>query len=122
VVYFQDRLDGGVVESPRSRSHQVEPIADRRRDSRVRAADCDRRTSLSFLLGRTPGPIARGTTVADAELGPAPAIPPGLPASLLERRPDVVQAEQLLVRANANVGAPRPCSSGRQPDRISRRG
>ncbi len=34
-----------------------------------------------------------------------PPIPPGLPASLLERRPDVVQAEQLLVAANADIGA-----------------
>jgi multidrug efflux system outer membrane protein len=33
-----------------------------------------------------------------------PAVPPGLPASLLERRPDVVQAEQLLVAANADIG------------------
>ncbi len=34
-----------------------------------------------------------------------PPIPPGLPASLLERRPDVVQAEQMLVAANADIGA-----------------
>jgi len=105
VVYFQDRLDGGVsnrleldrIKSNRSRTAAAIP------EFEQQIAIAEHR--LSFLLGRTPGPIERGTTVADAELGPAPAIPPGLPASLLERRPDVVEAEQLLVAANANVGA-----------------
>jgi len=50
-----------------------------------------------------PGPIARGTPLVDQYL-PAH-VPAGLPAALLERRPDVVGAEQLLVAANANVGA-----------------
>src|SRR6185436_7864797 len=53
---------------------------------------------LSVLLGRNPGDIPRGKpieTLAD------PAIPPGLPATLLERRPDVLQAEQNLRATNA---------------------
>ena len=58
--------------------------------------------ALSVLLGRPPGTITRGTSPADQILPPK--IPAGLPAQLLERRPDVVQAEQLLVAANANVG------------------
>jgi outer membrane protein TolC len=56
------------------------------------------------LLGRTPGAIARATAPSATGLGSPPSIPPGLPASLLERRPDVVQAEQPLVAANADVG------------------
>ncbi len=57
---------------------------------------------LSLLLGRPPAPITRDRlTDTDAP----PAIPPGLPASLIERRPDVVQAEQILVAANADIGA-----------------
>lgn len=59
---------------------------------------------ISVLLGRNPGPIARGKTIARLL---APAIPGGLPSTLLERRPDVLQAEQNLVAANANVGATR---------------
>ena len=59
---------------------------------------------ISVLEGRSPGPVARGRTI-DALL--APSIPPDLPSALLERRPDILQAEQNLVAANANVGAAR---------------
>ena len=58
--------------------------------------------SLSILLGRNPGPIARGLKIA--EQPHLPEVPPGLPSSLLERRPDVKVSEEALVAANANVG------------------
>jgi outer membrane protein, multidrug efflux system len=57
---------------------------------------------LSILLGRNPGPIARGLALVDQpHLSQVPA---GLPSAILERRPDVRQAEEALVAANANVG------------------
>jgi len=56
---------------------------------------------ISVLLGRNPGSIPRGRDI-DALLFPA--VPEGLPASLLERRPDIRQAEQNLIAANANIG------------------
>jgi multidrug efflux system outer membrane protein len=56
---------------------------------------------LSVLLGRNPGSIARSTTVAPL----FPLVPAGLPSQLLDRRPDIRQAEQALVAANAQVGA-----------------
>lgn len=61
--------------------------------------------NLRLLLGQDPGPIARGKSIADA---PHPDdIPVGLPSNLLERRPDVRRAEQLLIQANANIGVAR---------------
>lgn len=57
---------------------------------------------LSALLGRNPGTIARGQALD--ELTVPPAVPPGLPAELLERRPDVRAAEEELVSANARIG------------------
>ena len=57
---------------------------------------------ISTLLGNNPGPIARGTKLT--EQPHAPEIPAGLPSSLLERRPDIRQAEAQLVAANAQIG------------------
>ena len=59
---------------------------------------------ISILLGRNPQAIARGKSID--ELIP-PAIPAELPSALLQRRPDIMQAEQNLIAANANIGATR---------------
>jgi multidrug efflux system outer membrane protein len=57
--------------------------------------------AISVLLGRNPGPIPRGRMINDLAL---PDIPETLPSQLLERRPDVLQAEQELISANARIG------------------
>jgi outer membrane protein, multidrug efflux system len=61
--------------------------------------------ALSILLGRYAGPIPRGQTLT--EQFHAPQIPSGLPSALLERRPDVLQAEQQLIAQNAQIGVAR---------------
>jgi multidrug efflux system outer membrane protein len=58
--------------------------------------------ALAVLLGRNPAPIARGKKLESLAL---PAVPPGLPSEILERRPDLMQAEQTLIAANAQIGA-----------------
>jgi len=103
VAYFQNRLDGGV-------SNQLE--VDRVRALRAKTAaaipELERQiavaeNALSVLLGRPPSPVIR--TTADLVPPIPPVVPAGLPAALLERRPDVMEAEQVLVAANANIGA-----------------
>jgi len=59
--------------------------------------------ALSLLLGRVPGDIPRGRPL-DGLQSP-PSVPSGLPSALLERRPDIRQAEQQLIAANAQIGA-----------------
>jgi len=57
---------------------------------------------LSILLGRNPGHLERAETLALQNLRTD--VPPGLPSSLLERRPDLRSAEQQMVAANADIG------------------
>jgi len=67
-------------------------------DLERQVAELENATSL--LLGRNPGPIKRSTLLA-MKLPPVPA---GIPSDILERRPDVMEAEQNLVSANAKIG------------------
>jgi multidrug efflux system outer membrane protein len=58
---------------------------------------------ISLLLGNYSGEIPRGKSLTELKLPPQ--APPGLPSDLLERRPDIRQAEENLISANANIGA-----------------
>jgi multidrug efflux system outer membrane protein len=71
------------------------------------AVDAERRIAqqenlINTLLGRYPGPVPRGRSLTQQAF--APAVPPGLTSDLLARRPDIRQAEQALVSANARIG------------------
>ena len=102
VTYFTNRLQGGVanrleldrIQANRSQTAAAIPEIERQ----IAVAE----NGLSMLLGRSPGPITRDRLTIAETLPPA--IPPGIPASILERRPDVLQAEQFLVAANADIG------------------
>jgi multidrug efflux system outer membrane protein len=61
-----------------------------------------RENQICILLGKPPGPIPRGQPMYQQPV--TPAVPAGLPSALLERRPDLRQAEQQLVAANARIG------------------
>jgi NodT family efflux transporter outer membrane factor (OMF) lipoprotein len=64
----------------------------------------EQENALSILTGGNPGPVARGTALADLQ---SPPVPEGLPSELLRRRPDIARAEYNLVALNANLQATR---------------
>jgi multidrug efflux system outer membrane protein len=99
---FELRFQGGVVsqvELAQVQSQYQQALASiPALEQRVAAQE----NLISILVGRNPGPIPRGKTVDQLV---TPEIPAGLPSTLLERRPDILQAEQELVAANAQIGA-----------------
>jgi len=70
----------------------------------IEKAIAQQEDALSVLLGRNPGPIRRGRTIDELKL---PDVPAGLPSELLHNRPDIRQAEQELISANAQIGVAR---------------
>jgi len=99
---FNERLKGGVASKLDTSS--AEALMDA---AAATIPDLERQVTLqenqlSILLGQDPGGIVRDRTALDKQIPPA--VPAGLPASLLERRPDIREAEEQLRSANAQVG------------------
>ena len=101
------RFDNGIVSELdlRRAEGEVASATAQVPDLERRVAETENR--LSVLLGRNPGPIARGGRLTEQAV--LPEVPAGLPSALLQRRPDLRQAEQRLVAANARIG------EGRRP-------
>jgi len=98
----RDRFEGGLTSELDLRQAEAEQ---HRTESLVHDFErqvVQKENELSSLLGRNPGPIVRGRALG--EITVPGAVPSGLPSELLERRPDVLQAEEELVSANARIG------------------
>ena len=101
---FQDRFSGGIIsklELSQNRSQYEQALA---AIPSLEKSVLLQENSLCLLLGRNPESIARGRSIDELTL---PAVVAGLPSGLLERRPDIRQAEQNLIAANALIGAAR---------------
>jgi multidrug efflux system outer membrane protein len=98
---FSQRVEGGTASA--LQSARAEAALDDAQGAvpAIRQHISATENQLCVLLGRNPGSIQRPAPLLTESL---PEIPPGLPSALLERRPDVRQAEQLLRSANAQVG------------------
>ncbi|MEW6763258.1 MAG: efflux transporter outer membrane subunit [Pseudomonadota bacterium] len=95
-VGYSSRLEMSQAEAELHATAAVVPQLER--------AIAQQEQALSLLVGASPGPVARGVQLVEVRL-PAPA--PGLPSELLRRRPDIAQAERLVLAADASLAAAR---------------
>jgi len=98
---FKLRFEGGIIselELSQVKSEYEEALS---RIPFYEKLIAQQENALSVLLGRNPGPIPRGKSIDELVL---PAVPAGLPSDLLGNRPDIRQAEEDLIAANANIG------------------
>jgi multidrug efflux system outer membrane protein len=102
VKIAQARLKGGVIAKLDADQFEAE-----RANAAARAAELERQkvqkeNQLSVLLGRNPASIPRGRSLTEQVMPPA--VPAGLPSELLQRRPDILRAEEELTAATARIG------------------
>jgi multidrug efflux system outer membrane protein len=112
VSLMHQRLDAGVASELELRQAEAEVASARSQLAELRRAREAREAGLAVLLGRSPravmdGAVARPAPQQAAATDDTPMVPPGLPSDLLLRRPDLREAEQRLVAANARIGAAR---------------
>jgi len=99
---FNRQLEGGTVSKLDTASAEAAMETSAARIPEIEMQIAQEENVISILIGRNPGPIARGAPLSD-EAQP-PDVPAGLPSALLERRPDVRQAEFEAKAANAEIG------------------
>ena len=104
VKVFELRYEGGVISQLELAQMQSQFETAAAAIPPLDASIGQQENAISVLLGRNPGPIPRGRALAQLQL---PRVAAGLPASLLTRRPDISEAEQNIVAANAQIGAAR---------------
>ena len=98
----RDRFEAGVASALDLHQAEAELASTRAEIPNLERQIAQTENFLSILLGRNPGAIDRGRPLTGQTMPPA--VPAGLPSVLLERRPDVLQAEDELVAANARIG------------------
>ncbi len=97
---FRRRFEGGAASGLETARAAASLAGVAAQIPEIERAIVTRENRINFLLGRNPQPIPRD----GPPMSLPPDVPPGLPSTLLERRPDVRQAEELMIAANAGVG------------------
>ncbi|MGO4332903.1 efflux transporter outer membrane subunit [Cupriavidus sp. 2TAF22] len=104
LTLFQQRFEGGVVSELEVSQAQSEYASALTSVALYEQLVAQQENLLSVLVGQNPADIQRGKSIGELT---SPEIPAGLPSALLEQRPDLLQAEQQLIAANAQIGAAR---------------
>jgi multidrug efflux system outer membrane protein len=99
---FSKRFGAGIVSKLQVTRAEAALAAAEATLGDVQRQVAEKEDQICVLVGRNPGPVRR--IAPDKEFNPPPSVPSGLPSNLLERRPDIRQAEQNLRNASANIG------------------
>jgi multidrug efflux system outer membrane protein len=99
---FNQRREGGIASRLETASAEAATATNAARVPQLERQIAIKENQLSVLIGRNPGAITRGAPLPDQTVPPE--IPAGLPSALLERRPDVREAEDVAHAANAGIG------------------
>jgi multidrug efflux system outer membrane protein len=99
---FSERLRGGVASKLETSAAEAEEASAAAQVPELERQIFAQENQLRLLLGLTPQEVARNKKLLEEILPPE--VPPGLPSRLLERRPDILQAEQQVRAANAQIG------------------
>ena len=102
VELARTRFEGGITSELDFRQAEAEMYRTEAIVDDFERLVAQKENELSVLLGRNPGAVPRGREIHEEPVPPA--VPAGLPSDLLDRRPDLREAEQLLVSANARIG------------------
>ena len=98
----QARLRQGMINKLDLDQFEAERESATARIAELKRQMIQKENELSVLLGRNPGQVSRGRLLTEQAMPPI--VPAGLPSELLQRRPDVIQAEQGLAAATARIG------------------
>ena len=99
---FNQRLEGGIASRLETSSAEAATATNAARVPELERQIAIKENQIGVLIGRNPGTITRGARLSDQSVPPE--TPAGLPSALLERRPDVRQAEEAAHAANAGIG------------------
>ncbi len=99
------RFDGGLVSEQVVKQAESEALSAEVQIKNFEVLIAKQEDLISILIGRAPGPIRQGVLLSDLVMPPK--IPAGLPCDLLQNRPDILQAEEKILAANAEVGVAR---------------
>jgi multidrug efflux system outer membrane protein len=102
VTLARDRFEGGITPELDWRQAEAELHRIQSFVHEIEKLVVQKENEISYLLGHNPSAVTRGRAVDRQPIPPQ--VPAGLPAALLERRPDVREAEQRLISANARIG------------------
>jgi multidrug efflux system outer membrane protein len=102
LTLFSEQLKGGVASKLETSAAEAAEATAAAQVPELERQIAIQENQIRILLGQNPGPIMRGKKLLEQVLPPD--VPPGLPSALLERRPDIREAEELVHSANAQVG------------------